>query len=664
MARTVLFAITAFLLLFPVFAATPAIIHFPFALDNGITARLTVETTSAGNTFRQRAEGSESIWENNLYRIGITPRYERGVTYLRAYMESTSRKPLNVSTVSLRIAAPRSGIAGVWTPSGRVEGDRLPSADPVAPFVTYSAANYGIPYLAAATAAGDNAIAFGLLEQGLPVEIRATPATPELIELSLSATPATNEPALIHEFFISADKSYSWYGIAEAYADWVDAARHYSPFPISSRAYEPVYDTWYWSQDDVNDDLYVQTAEEASRLGLGTFLADSGWDAPAGEYSKWLTGRTGDYSPPPTQFTNLSETFDILRSQFHLQVQLWLQPFAVGRNSKRYPQTRSLHIQIVKPSNTAGFASTSLPLDGTNNLEDVNLCPRLSVTHQYLKDLFTEMSRTYHPEAYWLDFIDGMPAYCIARHQHDYPSFGEGLSGALGSIRDTILGMEQDPVIQFRAQYANLHNKTFANVWQPFDSPGDYERMRLDTLRLRPFSKGVVFASDQLYWPSDADDETVSRFVMADVMSGVPSIGANLLELRPSALEIVKNWMQFYRTYQTDLTTGRFRPFGSFRKPNHRIESTQRIFAYIVSNFRVLLNGWGKKEVFLMNASQVSRVNVTLSVFPKRTYKLQAFDRYLQPSGAPGSGASDSRGILDVNAVVEPGGFLMLTRDD
>src|SRR5207247_10705022 len=92
------------------------------------------------------------------------------------------------------------------------------------------------------------------------------------------------------------------------------------------------------------------------RSRTGIFLADSGWDAPTGEYNKWLAGSTGNYMPPPEKFRDLSSTFDTLRSAFNLKVQLWLQPFAVGRTSTRYPQMQALHTQVTKPSNSGSLA--------------------------------------------------------------------------------------------------------------------------------------------------------------------------------------------------------------------------------------------------------------------------------------------------------------------
>ena len=306
------------------------------------------------------------------------------------------------------------------------------------------------------------------------------------------------------------------------------------------------------------------------------------------------------------------------------------------------------------------LAPYALPVD-SNTLEDVDLCPQLNSTHSYLRNLFTEMASTYHHDGYWLDFLDGMPAMCVAPHHHDFDTFGAGFTAALATIRDAILENNSNPIVEFRAQYANLNNKSFANVWQPFDSPSDFDRMRLDSLRLRPFSRGVVIATDELYWPDTLDDAGVARFVITDVMSGVPSIGANLLDSRPSSIEIVKNWMSFYKTYQKDLTAGQVRPFGSFRNPDHSIESDSRIFVYIRSKGHIKFSASPRKQLFLMNASDVAQVHTSIVVSDAARYQVQAYNHFAQLQGAPTEAVSDYQGVLNIDAAVQRGGMLVLT---
>jgi alpha-galactosidase len=656
---TVLVVVAAIPLMFSPSASPLATVEIPFVLANGLTARLDVSSPVPFGRFRQENGGGTLVWSTTAYEIKVTQEFRNGISFVRARVESTSQKPASVQRISLRVDSPGGLVDGVWTPSGRLSTNTLTSAPAGKEFAVHSAANFGIPYIAAATATGRNVLAVGLLQQDRLVEMHAVPLRNGSYQFRLTVELARNRTSEDYQFFVLRDGSGSWFETAEKYAEWVDQQTRYSAFPISDTAYDPVYDTWYWSQDEVDERLYLETGRLAADAGLGVFLADSGWDAPAGEYNRWLMGRTGDYRPPPEKFTNLIETFDLMRSDMGLRIQLWLQPFAVGRSSLRYKDTAALHIQIPIVANSGELAPIALPLT-KDNLEEVNLCPRSSSTHRYLRDLFTEMSTTYHPDAYWLDFIDGMSIYCFAPHRHDSDSFESGFREALNTIRTTLLRLEKNPVVQFRAQYANLNTKPFANVWQPFDSPNDFDRMRLDTLRLRPFSKGVVMASDQLYWPSHADDATVAVFSMTSVMSGVPSIGANLAESRASSRTIVRNWMDFYRRYKEDLTTGTFRPFGSFRTPNHKIESGGRVFAYIRSDGPAIFSAGRRKQIFLLNASDNPDLRALVGVPFGGTYDAQVFDRYMQPDGGVMVWTT-SRNVLDVNAVVERGGSIVLT---
>src|SRR5215471_10688040 len=125
-----------------------------------------------------------------------------------------------------------------------------------------------------------------------------------------------------------------------------------------------------------------------------------------------------------------------------------------------------MHIQVPEhryPNmGWGGLAYPPFTLPMGNNLEDVNLCPRMSGTEAYLKNLFTDVATKYNPDGYWLDFIDGMPTYCIAGHRHNYALFGEGFKRSLETIKTTILAYNPKAVVHFRARYANLNTKSSA----------------------------------------------------------------------------------------------------------------------------------------------------------------------------------------------------------
>jgi hypothetical protein len=522
----------------------------------------------------------------------------------------------------------------------------------------------GEAYIGAASLDSKNVLGLGLGRQDLAVSIQGEPLETSY-EFRLKALTARTAVKFDESFYISSDNSMTWSDVAADYADWVDAITNYEPFPVSARAYEPLYDTWYWAADRVDERLYLDTAYLASQLGIGLYLADSGWDTDEGEYDKWLRGKTGDYSPPPGKFSNLQETFGIIRSEGNLAIDLWLQPFAVGRESVRYPATRDLHIHVPLRRYSAmgwgGLTEDPFALPLGNHLETVSLCPRLSATHAYLEDLFSEVAQTYRPEGYWIDFLDGMSSYCVAPHQHNYPFFGDGFRRSLQTIKDTILSHDPQAIIHFRARYANLNTKPFANIWQSGDSPGSYDQMRLNSIRMRPFSKGVVFAADQIYWDEGLPETEVSKYIMTSVMTGVPAFGPTLLYSPPETLEMISAWLRFYRQHQTELATGRFSTFGQLAVPNHKIESEDYTFAYIrnLSFFEVEARG---KTILLMNATNAD--HFTGRVQPLEgmgEYSIQILNRYLIPDPNEMRVYTNAAGVLDLNIAVEQGGMIVLT---
>jgi hypothetical protein len=646
------------------FGSSETLLVFPLHTPGGIKASLGLGIQDRWGTFSSEQSEISTTYSDGRYRIEITETPSLRRTLIRVVVEKLSGEVFRLDNFSLTAYVPRSSIQGIWYPGADPSSTNVMATDANQSINDVSDANYGIPYIAAASANSRNVFALGIARQDLAVAIGGQPAG-DVYEFRLNALTSRTSSKFDESFYISTNTLSPWSEVATDYATWVDALTDYHAFPISPRAFEPLYGTWYWSGDWVNDRLYLDTAKLASEAGIRLYLADSGWDTEAGEYQKWLAGKTGDYRPPPDKFRDLSETFNTIRSQYDVGIDLWLQPFAVGRQSMRYPETRDNHIQVPLHRSAAmgwggvSFEPFNLPMN--DRLENVNLCPRLSSTQGYLTSLFTEVATKYKPEGYWLDFIDGMPTYCIAAHVHDYDTFGQGFKLSLATIKNTILLHDPQAIVHFRARYANLNTKPYANVWQSGDSPGDYDRMRLNSIRLRPFSKGVVFAADQMYWPEGTSEVQVSKFIMTSVMIGVPAFGPTLLYSPPDTLAMLKAWVTFYHNNRMELATGRFSIFGQLAVPNHKIESGDRTFAYIRNLAFGELTTQGK-TIFLMNATNadrfVGRVRTPRGVL---VYGVKVFNRYLVPEGQEMRVAVDPGGVLNLNLAVQQGGMVMLT---
>jgi hypothetical protein len=640
-------------------------LNIPVTTGQGVTATIALSIEDSLGQFTVQQSVGTAVYSDGNYEVQVSETPSKNRSIIHVVARKISGDAFRVDSFSATVRVPRASIAGIWYPGADPSSTSAMVTDATRSINDISDANYGIPYIAAAGANSKNVFAMGLGRQDLAVSITGQPLDPDFYEFRLKALTGRTSSTFDERFYVSTDGAMNWFNAAANYADWVDRLNKYEPFPVSDTAYEPLYDAWYWAGDRVDDQLYRDTAKIASQVGMGLYLADSGWDTEAGEYVKWLNGSTGNYSPPPDKFQNLEQTFNDIRAQDNLGIDLWLQPFAVGRQSTRYDSTRNMHVQLPPTLNAnlgwsgVSYAPFTLPLG--NNLEDVNICPRMAPTETYLKNLFTDVATKYNAEGYWLDFIDGMPTYCTALHHHSYTQFGEGFRHSLQTIKDTILTYNPRAIVHFRARYANLNTKPYASVWQSGDSPDDFDRMRLNTIRLRPFSKGVVFAADEMFWPEGISDTQVSKFIMTSVMVGVPAFGPTLLYSPPSTLQMMKAWLDFYRENKLDIATGKFSLFGQLQMPNHKIDGHDRTYAYIRNlDFpQVVAEG---STVFLMNATDSNEIRAKVRV-PAGTnrYFATVLDKFLVPE--PGEMLLDvnSRNVLLVDTAVEQGGMVILT---
>jgi hypothetical protein len=628
-------------------------IAIPVYLASGVSGDISLSLQTINTPFKIDSAGDATTLTliNDQYRIGISQNSSPAHTVFHVELQSLSGQPIELNEMSLQLRFARGNVDGIWSPGIQALEGQLPSADAATPVIGGAHPNSGVPYFASASASGQNVLSEGILRQDSDVYFYGYPA------------PSTNEYVfrlwipivrvgsdITEDFYVSDDTTRNWFDAAQEYSDWVEATNGYQPFPVNPKCYEPLYDTWYWSLDHVDAQLYTEAAGVASSVGMGLFDVDSGWDSPPGNLDKGLYGQTGDYTPPTDEFPNINDTFNTFRTQDQLGYVMWLQPFAVGELSKRYPATKNLH--IVTPA---------IPSQGVDAALDVHLDPRTGATQDYLKSLFTEIATNYKPDGFWIDFIEQIPIFCIANHPHDYATFGEGLRAAFESIRSAILQNVANPVVFNRSTYANLNNKPYANVWQPNDSPGDFDLMRTRALQMRPFSRGVAFASDEMFWPDTADDASVAKFVMTTVMVGAPALGGDIVHTSETVRAVVAAWIGFYRKYQSDLNNGQFEPFGTFRVPNHKIENANRTFAYLRNLDVDVLSAQGTQEIYLLNATDFD--NIQLKVHPPSAvpYSAKILDRFLnlQDEISPIQPGSD--GTLNLDLFVEQGGAVLLT---
>ena len=167
--------------------------------------------------------------------------------------------------------------------------------------------------------------------------------------------------------------------------------------------------------------------------------------------------------------------------------------------------------------------------------------------------------------------------------------------------------------MEMRYPFANLNNKPYVQLWQPSDSPNDFEAMRLQAMNMRPFSSGVLMGTDEMYWDPTLSDTEAARFMSTVVFTGVPYFGSNFLATSPSPKKMLSAWLTFYGRHQEDLIDGQFEPYGNPNHPDQIIEGSTETFIYYGNAYDSVLLTKPNGFIYIVNASQSQSINLNIT---------------------------------------------------
>ncbi len=565
----------------------------PIGFWSEIRAELDIQATPEMADCRNLTRTpNRETWYCSDYLLELVRQQRDGTGIFRFTLKRADGSPFQVGEYRFSVTVPGAPDDALFS-YNRPPDRSIMETDLSQPWESFSAANRGIPYLALVDRTGQNRLAVGLLSQEQTVLLQAEKSgDPQEYRITLQGEENPKSDFFSGGFYVSSTRN-TWFANARNYTAMVDRLRSYQAPEIPPAAFYPTYDTWYWTQDRIDQKLLWEMAGKSQSLGFRTFLIDAGWDTRPGQYFEWLEGSTGDYTPPPESFPDFSGLVSRIQTELNMKVMLWIQQYALGRRSMYYP--------------VIGSALTWI-LDGkTGRLEEtVALCPQMEATRQHMTRLFEGIIRRYHPDAFWFDWQEDIPPKCHSPlHEHDDGHLGAGYNRTQQAITETIRQLAPGVYIDMRWPFANLNNKPHSQIWQPYDSPGDFETMRLQALIMRPFSAGLVMGTDEMYWPPSVPDTEAARFMAAVVFTGVPYFGPDLRQISGFQAEMLKAWLRFYETNQADLTGGVFAPYGDRDHPDQLIEGRDTSFIYYSGRHEgpVPLKRSNQKIVIVNNSS-------------------------------------------------------------
>ena len=548
------------------------------------------------------------------------------------------------------------------------------------PMITMAAK--GIPLIAAINRKGITKLAVAFLDQRIETEIRhhAPTTHPSLTQPRGTVNFRLQRPidgyslgeVVEHSdgFLISSGSPYleTLEYLRSAFDN--RTGRKFRPSPDS--AWEPLLAPWgaskgNWEWMEYNeqgpDDL-CEVANLAAELGFKGFVNYTGWFLDSKkehhklampEITSWsYPDDIGDYVPSP-KFPDYKSFINRIKQSGMLWLP-WVSPWLAGKNTSVSEKLIDAFIEVeVEPSQLRYYP----------DLKKSFLCPRNPITQEYVVDLVSKVFKVSEADGFVIDMIDSMPMEpCTADHEHNYSSIGMAMADTIERIVEAIRAVNPNALIEFRPRYSNISNLYHATQHRSQDSgeAGAYDMNRRHCLIMRSFiPPGVAVHTDPEYWHIHEKNETVAKKLSTLVISGVPQVCTDIVNMTDDHRRLTKAWLSFYHEHKEDFRYGRMRPVQNDAQfSTILIESDKKAFVSYAS-YPALKVPLGKQfeEIFLFNCTNEDCLyTILLNVEGEFRSITHHYD--LSPISETTLRSSDKSLLVDLK--IPQGGYVALAR--
>lgn len=311
-------------------------------------------------------------------------------------------------------------------------------------------------------------------------------------------------------------------------------AQQIPQMPTPAWGFEPVWCSWYSHIYGLTQQDMVDHIPMLKELGFRTVIIDASWfkDRLVGMANAW-----GDWRMKEQWFPD----FPALADQLHeagLKVLLWCSPAFIGKLAECREE--------MEPYRTLG------PEGKRHDL----LCPFCEESHQHAREVALRVMREYKLDGLKVDFMDRIEPQCHdPEHDHGDGNFGAAMERMMQTIRDAIVEVKADAVIEYRISYSTLASQPYANCHRANDAPFEVDYMRRENLFLRLFvDHPQAVWNDYAYWHQEESLANVELMLCMQIFSGgVPTVSVDLTQISAEERALIKRWLAFYNQHRESL---------------------------------------------------------------------------------------------------------------
>ena len=651
---------------------------------HGAEVTLDFDLDPAAGQWSRVADGP--TYTSNGYAVTFEERREADHTLVEFRLSRDSGEPFVVKQYTLEANAPAVDLEKIWTPWGigfvieLVGLSRSPMPRPVGWLnkrASYEVvADRGMPLALATRRNASCNLALGFLDQRIETDIRHFVTTQRHTSVQEKGvtriwlerpTPGYSLGPLTehHDGFFVASGSH-WFDTIQAFRQSHDesAKREFRPSPDT--AWEPLWAPWggpkgKWTgvhPEELEADELFEMGQVAADLGIRGFVnwlwyMDTKDDRWRGKDWYWgYPDYMGDYLPS----SKLSDLRGLVRKLKSIGIMsiFWISPWMAGRQTKIREELKEALVELdMDRSDPYYERCTSY------------LCARNPITQRRVPELMQRVLRDYEADGFTVDMIEAAPtAPCIANHEHNFPTYGLAMADTFARMREAIDEVNPNAVIEFRPLYSNVSNLYNATAFRSPDSGewGSFDMNRRQCVLLRSYiPPGIAVHTDPVWWHIHESNQLVAKMLSTAVVTGVPQICADLLNMTDDHRRLLKGWLSFYHEHKEDFRYGQLRPVQNDALfSTVKVERDRKAFVTYGSYpaLKVPLSSEAE-EIYLFNCSDDDALYTILEdVAGDFTATVHDYDLAVMSQEK----LSATSGSLLVDLDVPQGGYIALTR--
>lgn len=491
--------------------------------------------------------------------------------------------------VKIEWSVPCCNVFSQWNPSFGTMHTLEPAWNPV---VSKSRLAFGAPIQSHISMSGINRCTVALSDAATPCEIKSgiyeedSSVKYKLILFS----ERINEINYYSTEMIIDTRNIPFYKAITDVRKWWEECGYVTSY-VPDYAKEPMYSTWYSVHQRLDVNELLNELSVAKKYGMECVIVDDGWQTNDNQRGYTYCG---DWEPE-----KISDMKNFVKCVHNIGMKyiMWYSVPFVGKYSNAIHHFSDKFLKWID----RGWGV---------------LDPRYPSVREYLVNIYEKAVIDWDLDGLKLDFIDSFELTDKSEFKTgmDFESLEDGISALLSEIKNRLLKIKPDIMIEFRQNYIGPVISRYGNILRVADCPNDALKNRVCGINLRLTSGACAVHSDMLMWNASDCVESAALQII-NVLFLVPQISVKLNKLPLEHKKMLKFYLNFWKKHKNCLLDGElnaFNPEANYSVVMSCIEKELIAVAYSSNVLElncdvettIFVNGTGNEQLIILNTNE------------------------------------------------------------